>query len=165
MAEETPFIIPVDAHEEEPNGSDPKGPPVEINTSQPATVNHTPDHTPGNASEDVFGDLIMQFVLNDDDLPEMGPWNTDVEGLPERAAQKTLEEIVVLGKPSKKNRTIADTSNGLYKKSLVTNSDFYNVQFTFKETEMNVRDLVASPLTPRIRDYDMPDGLKVPKCA
>ncbi|GJR54856.1 retrovirus-related pol polyprotein from transposon TNT 1-94 [Tanacetum coccineum] len=27
---------------------------------------------------------------------------------------------------------------------------------------MNVRDLVASPFTPRIKDYDMPDGLKVP---
>ncbi|PWA39692.1 reverse transcriptase domain-containing protein [Artemisia annua] len=39
---------------------------------------------------------------------------------------------------------------------------FYNEPFTFKEIEENVRDLVASPFSKRIRDYEMPDGLKVP---
>ncbi|GJY43196.1 retrovirus-related pol polyprotein from transposon TNT 1-94 [Tanacetum coccineum] len=31
-----------------------------------------------------------------------------------------------------------------------------------KETQKDVRNLVASPFTAQIRDYDMPDGLKVP---
>nr|GEV43348.1 reverse transcriptase domain-containing protein [Tanacetum cinerariifolium] len=166
MAEETPFIIPVDALEEGPSGSDPKEPPVEINTSRPTTENHTPNHTLGNASKDVVGDLIMQFVVqnfeqintmysafsskrkeinyisqfNDDDLPGMGPWNADMEGFLERAAQKTPEEIAISEKLSKKNQTIADNSNGHHKQNLVTNSDFYYVPFTFRETEMNVLD-------------------------
>ncbi|GJS37932.1 gag protein [Tanacetum coccineum] len=164
MADKTPFIVPVDTLEEGPNGSDPKEPPVEMNTSRPATENHILDHTSGNASNDVVRDLIMQFVVqnfeqinamysafspkrkeinytsqfSDDNLSDMGPWNADMEGLPERAAQKTPEEIAISKKPSKKNRTIADNWNGLHKQNLVTNSDFYNVAFTFKETEMNV---------------------------
>ncbi|GKD48238.1 reverse transcriptase domain-containing protein [Tanacetum coccineum] len=43
-----------------------------------------------------------------------------------------------------------------------TNNFFYDTPFVFKETEKNVRDLVTSPFTKRIRDYDMTDGLKVP---
>ncbi|GKF92790.1 hypothetical protein Tco_0279509, partial [Tanacetum coccineum] len=43
-----------------------------------------------------------------------------------------------------------------------SDSTFYNNPFTFKETEKNVLDLVASPLSKRIRDYEMPDKLKVP---
>ncbi|PWA80402.1 gag protein [Artemisia annua] len=35
-------------------------------------------------------------------------------------------------------------------------------EITLSKTEKNIRDLVASPFTARIRDYDMPDGLKVP---
>ncbi|GKA04926.1 hypothetical protein Tco_0684046, partial [Tanacetum coccineum] len=41
------------------------------------------------------------------------------------------------------------------------NAAFYNKPFTFVETEKDIRDLVASPFTAQIRDYDMPDGLKV----
>ncbi|GKC37251.1 hypothetical protein Tco_1049635 [Tanacetum coccineum] len=44
----------------------------------------------------------------------------------------------------------------------VVNNDFYHEPFIFKESENDVRDLVASPFTKRIRDYDMPDGIKVP---
>ncbi|GJY52367.1 hypothetical protein Tco_0443214 [Tanacetum coccineum] len=44
---------------------------------------------------------------------------------------------------------------------MVTN-DFYHETFIFKETDKDVRDLVASPFTIRIRDYDMPDVIKVP---
>ncbi|PWA57106.1 reverse transcriptase domain-containing protein [Artemisia annua] len=43
-----------------------------------------------------------------------------------------------------------------------SDTTFYNEPFTFKETEQSVRDLVASPFSKRIRDYEMPDGLKVP---
>ncbi|GJV30074.1 hypothetical protein Tco_1386522 [Tanacetum coccineum] len=43
-----------------------------------------------------------------------------------------------------------------------SDTTFYNEPFTFKETEKSVRDLVASPFSKRSRDYEMPDGLKVP---
>ncbi|GJZ18850.1 hypothetical protein Tco_0555440 [Tanacetum coccineum] len=92
----------------------------------------------------------------------MRPWNSNPEGLPEWVVQETPEEVDVSGKPYKKNRFITDDSNGLPKQNLVTNSDFYNEPFTFKETEVSIRNFVASPFTLRVRDYDMPDGLKVP---
>ncbi|GJR61972.1 hypothetical protein Tco_1504134 [Tanacetum coccineum] len=159
MAEETLFTMSVDTVEERPSGSGPKESPVGINASHSAIENHTPDHTLGNAFEDAIEDPIMQFVVqNFEQIDAM----TIEEGLPERAAQHMSEEIAISGKPYKKNRTIIDNSNGLSKQNLVTNSDFYNIPFTFKETEMNVRDLVASPFTSWIRDYDMPDGLNAP---
>ncbi|GKD69708.1 hypothetical protein Tco_1323798 [Tanacetum coccineum] len=43
-----------------------------------------------------------------------------------------------------------------------SDTTFYNEPFTFKETEKSVRDLVASLFSKRIRDYEMPDRLKVP---
>ncbi|PWA77993.1 gag protein [Artemisia annua] len=100
--------------------------------------------------------------FNNDDLPVIEAWQMNPEGLPERITQQVPEEIALSGKPSKKSRTLTDNSNCLPKQNLATNSDFYNEPFTFKETEKNVRDLVASPFTARIRDYGMPDGLKVP---
>ncbi|PWA52943.1 reverse transcriptase domain-containing protein [Artemisia annua] len=54
---------------------------------------------------------------------------------PEGVAQPMPEEITLSGKPPKKNITEADNLNGLPKQTLVTNSDFYNEPFTFKETE------------------------------
>ncbi|GKC24487.1 hypothetical protein Tco_1026637, partial [Tanacetum coccineum] len=112
----------VDTVEERPSGSGPKESPVGINASHSAIENHTPDHTLGNAFEDAIKDPIMQ---------------TMEEGLPEGATQQMSEEIAISGKPYKNNRKIIDNSNGLSKQNLVTNSDFYNIPFTFKETEMN----------------------------
>ncbi|GJU88492.1 hypothetical protein Tco_1300915 [Tanacetum coccineum] len=48
------------------------------------------------------------------------------------------------------------------KRRSVVNSDFYHEPFIFKESERDVRDLVASLFTARIRDYDMSYGIKVP---
>nr|GEW17827.1 reverse transcriptase domain-containing protein [Tanacetum cinerariifolium] len=45
---------------------------------------------------------------------------------------------------------------------LVVNNDFYHNPFIFKESDKYVRDLVASIFVARIRDYGMPDGIKVP---
>nr|GEW56958.1 reverse transcriptase domain-containing protein [Tanacetum cinerariifolium] len=42
------------------------------------------------------------------------------------------------------------------------NMEFYHQPFVFKGPNRNTKDLVASPFTNRIREYDMPDGLKVP---
>jgi hypothetical protein len=182
MTEENPFTVPVDTPGEEPSGSDPKELPTGMNISHPNTENHTPDSTPENASEDAPGDPVMQFVVQNfeqinaiysafslkrkeanimshfgnDKLPVIEPWQTNTEGLPEGVTQPTPEEITLSGKPPKKNRTEADNSYGLPKQTLVTNSAFYNEPFTFKETEKNIRDLVASPFMARIRDYDMP---------
>lgn len=39
---------------------------------------------------------------------------------------------------------------------------FYQETFVFTKLEKDVRDLVASPFTKRMRDYVMPDRLKVP---
>nr|GEU44629.1 hypothetical protein [Tanacetum cinerariifolium] len=41
------------------------------------------------------------------------------------------------------------------------NNDFYHQPFIFKETKGDMRDLVASLFSKQIRDYDMPDGIKV----
>ncbi|PWA60705.1 reverse transcriptase domain-containing protein [Artemisia annua] len=46
--------------------------------------------------------------------------------------------------------------------SIVFGTPPIKFDFGIVETERSVRDLVASPFTARIRDYDMPDGLKVP---
>ncbi|GKD72975.1 hypothetical protein Tco_1331257 [Tanacetum coccineum] len=187
MAEDALFTMSVDTLEEGPSGFDPKESPVGTNISRPYTEDHTPDHTPESASEDIVEDPIMQFVvqnfeqintmysvfsskmkeinlasqLNNNNLPDMRPWNSNPEGLPEWVVQETPEEVDVSEKPYKKNRFITDDSNGLPKQNLVTTSTFYNEPFTFKETEVSIRNLVASPFTPRVRDYDMPDGLKV----
>ncbi|GJR54855.1 hypothetical protein Tco_1405376 [Tanacetum coccineum] len=106
-------MLPVDTPAEGPSGSDPKEPPVGINTSRPTTENHTPADTLENTSEDASGDSIMKFMVqnfehindmqsafclkrkeinptsqfNNDDLPGMGPWISNPEGLPKGVAQ------------------------------------------------------------------------------
>ncbi|PWA52875.1 gag protein [Artemisia annua] len=54
------------------------------------------------------------------------------------------------------------TIDGSKKHKDTSKNIFYDSPFVFKEAEKNVRDLVTSPFTKRIRDYDMPNGLKVP---
>ncbi|GJV20574.1 hypothetical protein Tco_1369594 [Tanacetum coccineum] len=48
------------------------------------------------------------------------------------------------------------------KGKVTQNVEFYQHPFVFKEPNRDTRDLMASPFTNRIRDYDMPDRLKVP---
>nr|GEW79706.1 hypothetical protein [Tanacetum cinerariifolium] len=80
-------------------------------------------------------EINLASQLNNDNLPDMRPWNSNPEGLPEWVVQETPEEVDVFGKPYKKNKTITDESNGLPKQNLVTKSAFYNEPFTFKEFE------------------------------
>ena len=44
MMEETSFVVLVETLEEGPSEPDPKEPRVGMNTFQPTTENHTPDH-------------------------------------------------------------------------------------------------------------------------
>ncbi|PWA39994.1 gag protein [Artemisia annua] len=173
MAGETPPTVPTKTSEAEPTGPNPKEPPVGVNIFDPTTENHTPDQ----ASEDMPGDLVMQFVVqnfeqinamgnptsvyNNDDPPVIEQWLSDLEGSPEDAVRQAPEETTLQAKPSKKNQSTTEDHNGFPKKRYVNSADFYE-PFTFTETHKNVHNLVASPFIARIRDYDMPDGLKVP---
>ncbi|PWA93423.1 hypothetical protein CTI12_AA072290 [Artemisia annua] len=159
MAGETPPIVPAKTFEAEPVGLDPKELPVGVNISGPTTENHTSDQTP----EDTFGDPVNSTsVYNNDDPPVIEPWRSDSEGSPKDVVRPTPKETTLQAKPSKKNRSTLEDPNGFLKKRHVTNADFYNEPFTFTETQKNVRNLVTSPFTARIRDYDISDGLKVP---
>ncbi|GJR42504.1 reverse transcriptase domain-containing protein [Tanacetum coccineum] len=74
----------------------------------------------------------------------------------------STQKNTLQAKPSKKSRFAIKNVEDLPKQIPVGNADFYNKPFTFIEMQDNIRNLVASPFTARIRDYNMPDGLKVP---
>nr|GEU40941.1 hypothetical protein [Tanacetum cinerariifolium] len=66
------------------------------------------------------------------------------------------------GDPSKSRATTGPMPlTNAVKGRPVVNNDFFHDPFIFKELDRDVRDLVASPFTTRIRDYDIPDGIKV----
>ncbi|GJT62341.1 reverse transcriptase domain-containing protein [Tanacetum coccineum] len=102
-------------------------------------------------------------ALTSTDPSVIETWNSDSDDVP---SAKTKENIFVEsnnGDPSK-SRAAAEPmllTNAVKGRPMVTN-DFYHEPFIFKETDKDVRDLVASPFTIRIRDYDMPDNIKVP---
>ncbi|GJX45200.1 reverse transcriptase domain-containing protein [Tanacetum coccineum] len=144
MAEETPPTIPLSTPEEGPSRSDPKEPPTDINISDPANEDHTLDRSLENTS----GDPVMQFV------------RSDSEGSHEDAIRRAPKENTLQAKPSKKSRFAIENVEDIPKQRSVGNADFYNNPFTFIEAQENIHNLVASPFTTRIRDYDMPDGLK-----
>ncbi|GJX52540.1 hypothetical protein Tco_0280909 [Tanacetum coccineum] len=168
MAEETQFTIPVDDFRDRPDRSNPKEPPVDPNISNPTPKNHTCDYTPEYASENASGDLVMQkevnptSIIENDDHPILEPWHSDSGGQPEEAIQQTPRDATLADKPTKKNRVATENLFRPSKHKHGNNAAFYKKPFTFVETEKDIRDLVASPFTARIRDYDMPDGLKVP---
>ncbi|GKE02220.1 hypothetical protein Tco_1390203 [Tanacetum coccineum] len=187
MTEEIPFTIPVDTFRDGPDRSDPKEPPVDPNISNPTPENHTRDHTPENASENAYGDPVMQFVvqnfkqinamylafsskrkkvnptslIENCDHPILEPWHSDSRGQPKEAIQQTPRDATLADKPAKKNWVTTKNLDRPLKHKHRNNTAFYNEPFLFVETEINIRDLVASPFIAR-RDYDMPDGLKVP---
>ncbi|GKB66479.1 gag protein, partial [Tanacetum coccineum] len=101
-------------------------------------------------------------IPNNDDHPIMEPWKSDLEGLTDGAAQGMPEDTMPPDKPTKKGKTAAENPDRFPRQKHATNAAFYSEPFTFKETDWSVRNLVASTFTTRIRDYDMPDGLKVP---
>ncbi|GKF35558.1 reverse transcriptase domain-containing protein [Tanacetum coccineum] len=101
-------------------------------------------------------------AYNNDDHPVIEPWRSDSVGSPEETIRRAPEETTLQAKPSKKSQFTTENLNNLPKQRPVSNADFYNKPFTFTKTQKDVLNLVASPFTTRIRDYDMPDGPKVP---
>nr|GEW26151.1 hypothetical protein [Tanacetum cinerariifolium] len=99
---------------------------------------------------------------NNDDHPVIKPWRSDLKGLAKEAIRRAPKETTLQAKPSKKSRFTTKNLDNLPKQRPVSNADFYNKAFTFTKMQKDVRNLVASSFTARIRDYDMPDGLKVP---
>ncbi|GKE02767.1 hypothetical protein Tco_1390750, partial [Tanacetum coccineum] len=139
MAEETLFTAPVEILEEGPSEPDLKEPPVGMNALYTTNKNHLPNHTPKNTSENASGDLVMQFVVQNFD-------------------QINAMYIAF----STKRKELHPTSIPTNDDHPLLNHGSQTLKFMFKETEWSVRSLVASPFTARIRDYDMPDRLKVP---
>ena len=162
--------------------------PNELNV-EPAPVTHETGGPSDTMLEPNLEDPIMQFVVHNFDRmnamykaftrklkdvptppkftnadpPIIEPWNSDSDDV---QPGKTKENAFVEsdnGDPSKSwdaVRATPLTNTGKEKPTL--NNDFYHEPFVFKESDRDVRDLVASPFTKRIRDYDMSDGIKVP---
>ncbi|GJT60432.1 reverse transcriptase domain-containing protein [Tanacetum coccineum] len=180
MAEETLPTIPLSTPDEGPSKSDPKEPPVGANISDPAIEDHTPDRSLENTSGDPvvhnfekINAMYSSFstkrkevnptpAYNNDDHPVLELWRSDSEGSPEEAIRQAPKETTLQAKPSKKSRFTTENLNNLPKQRPVSNANFYNKPFTFTEMQKDVCNLMASPFTSRIRDYDMPDRLKVP---
>nr|GEY17753.1 retrotransposon Gag domain-containing protein [Tanacetum cinerariifolium] len=90
--------------------------------------------------------------------PSVELWNSDSE---EAHPSKTLGKTFVENDEVEPiTTTPLDVTNA--KGKVTQNVEFYQHPFVFKEPNRDTRDLVASPFTNRIRDYNMPDGLKVP---
>ncbi|GKD15900.1 hypothetical protein Tco_1205058, partial [Tanacetum coccineum] len=85
--------------------------------------------------------------------PSRESWNSDSkEAHPSKALGKTFVE----------NEDVEPILANNTKGKGTQNMEFYHQPFVFKEPNRDTKDLVASPFTNRIREYDMPDGLKVP---
>nr|GEY75108.1 hypothetical protein [Tanacetum cinerariifolium] len=90
--------------------------------------------------------------------PSGEPWNSDSEEAhPSKALGKTFVEHDEM-EPIRATPLDANNTKG----KGTQNVEFYHQPFVFKETNRDTKDLVSSPFTNRIREYDMPDGLKVP---
>ncbi|PWA42852.1 gag protein [Artemisia annua] len=108
-------------------------------------------------------DVPHQRVLADVDPPVIEPWNSDSDELHPRNTKENAFVESDNNDPSKSRATVGGTPlKDTTKRRLGLNNDFYHEPFVFKEAEKDVRDLVAFPFTKRIRNYDMPDGIKVP---
>ncbi|GJY13911.1 hypothetical protein Tco_0383220 [Tanacetum coccineum] len=152
MAEENPFTIPIDAFGDRPNRFDPKEPLVDPNISKPTPKNHTRDHTPENASENASGDLVMQFVVqNFEKISAM--YSTFL------SKRKEVNPTSIIENDDHPILEPCQSDSGGQPEEAIQQTPR---DATLAETKKNIRDLVASPFTARIRDYDMPDGLKVP---
>ncbi|GJW34757.1 reverse transcriptase domain-containing protein [Tanacetum coccineum] len=86
------------------------------------------------------------------------PWNSDSDDVPVKARENIFIETTMVVPLKVVTMPLLD----VVKRRPVVNSDFYHEPFIFKESERDVRDLVASSFTARIRVYDIPYGIKVP---
>ncbi|GKE74953.1 hypothetical protein Tco_1536994, partial [Tanacetum coccineum] len=136
MAEETPFTAPVEILEEGPSEPDPKEPPNFDQINAMYTTFSTKRK-----------ELHPTLIPTNDDHPTIEPWQSDLEGLTEGAAQEMPEDVTLPNKPTKKNMKTSENPDGLRKQKPTLNTAFYNESFMFKETEWSVHNLVASPFT------------------
>ncbi|PWA39704.1 reverse transcriptase domain-containing protein [Artemisia annua] len=90
--------------------------------------------------------------------PTVEPWNSDSE---EAHLSKALGKTFVESDGADPTTAIPLGSNDTKGKA-TQNVEFYHQPFVFKEPNRDTKYLIASPFTSRIRDYDMPDRLKVP---
>ncbi|GKB78111.1 reverse transcriptase domain-containing protein, partial [Tanacetum coccineum] len=109
-----------------------------------------------------FKDIPPQPALTNADHPVIEPWASDLDDAqPVKAKENAFVESDN-NDPSKSRGTVGVTPLiNTPKKKPTVNNDFYHKPFIFKESEKDVRDLVVSLFTKRIRDYDMPDDIKV----
>ncbi|GJX06710.1 retrovirus-related pol polyprotein from transposon TNT 1-94 [Tanacetum coccineum] len=112
------------------------------------------------------GIIELPFVKSSDQLadqPVVDPWNSNSEDVHPSTAKENAFIESDGGGPNKRQATAGATPlTAAIKAKPTVNHDFYHEPFIFKETEKEVHDLVASPFTKQIRDYDMPDDIKVP---
>ncbi|GJZ23749.1 reverse transcriptase domain-containing protein [Tanacetum coccineum] len=155
----------------------------------PTPITHNAGGPSCTISEPDLEDPIMQFVVHNYDRmnamykaftkklkdgphqpvcantgpPVIEPWNSDSD---DAHPSKAKEQVFVKSDNGGPSNRQATTGTPPLTTTIITgpttNNDFYHQPFIFKETERDVRDLVASPFSKRIRDYDMPDGIKVP---
>ncbi|GKD24105.1 reverse transcriptase domain-containing protein [Tanacetum coccineum] len=102
-------------------------------------------------------------MLTNTEPPIIEPWNSNSNNMPLAKARENAFVESDNGDPSKSSATTEPTHlTNATKRKPVANNDFYHEPFVFKELDRDMRNLVASSFTTRIRDYDMPDGIKVP---
>ncbi|GJU92858.1 reverse transcriptase domain-containing protein [Tanacetum coccineum] len=108
-------------------------------------------------------DIPLQPTLTNADPPVIEPWASDLDDAQPVKAKENVFVESDNNDPSKNRGTIGATPlTNTVKGKQAVNNDFYHEPFIFREPEKDVRDLIASPFTKRIRDYDMPDGINVP---
>nr|GEX18296.1 reverse transcriptase domain-containing protein [Tanacetum cinerariifolium] len=107
-------------------------------------------------------DIPLQPTLTNADPPVIKPWASDSEDArPVKAKENAFVESDNNEPPKNQGTVRATPLTNMIKEKQAVNNNFYHEPFIFKESKKDVRDLVASPFTKRIRDYDMPDGIKV----
>nr|GFC45188.1 reverse transcriptase domain-containing protein [Tanacetum cinerariifolium] len=101
---------------------------------------------------------VSHYSLPTSGNPSREPWNSDLEeSHPSKALGKTyVENDEVEPIPA----TSLDANNTKGKGT--QNVEFYHQTFIFNEPNRDTKDLVASPFTIHIKEYDMLDGLKFP---
>nr|GEW95853.1 reverse transcriptase domain-containing protein [Tanacetum cinerariifolium] len=108
-------------------------------------------------------DIPLQPTLTNADPPVIEPWALGSEDAqPVKAKENAFVESDNNEPPKNRGIVGATPFTNMIKEKQAVNKDFYYEPYIFKESEKDVRDLVASPFTKRIQDYDMTDGIKVP---
>ncbi|GJV50470.1 hypothetical protein Tco_1440682 [Tanacetum coccineum] len=76
----------------------------------------------------------------------MEPWQSDLEGLTDGAAQGMPEDTMLPDKPTKKGKAAFENPNGFPRQKHATNAAFYSKPFTFKETQRRFQKTQAEIL-------------------